>query len=296
MTEQRTVLGRGLSALLPGADTSETIVSPMAGDLVMVPLEQIQAADQQPRSHFDAERLDELAQSIKQDGLLQPIILRLVGARQFTIIAGERRYRAAHRAGLHEVPAIIKETSAAKAYEWAIIENIQREDLNPLEEARAYKTLKETLNCSQESLADRLGKTRVTIANSLRLLKLPSTVRQYIEGGELSAGHARAILMAPKQVQIPLARRAAEEGWTVRRTESEARQLSNALNTEKDDSGRPNRQRGHEAVEAQLRAAIGAPIKVRQRKGKGSIEIRFHSFEELERLIDIFSSLGDETV
>jgi len=294
MTQQRTVLGRGLSALLPAADPDTPTVNPADGHLVMIPLEHIQAAENQPRTHFDADRLDELATSIKRDGILQPIILRMVDVDQYTIIAGERRYRAAHRAGLHEVPAIVKETSAAKAYEWAIVENIQREDLNPIEEGRAYKTLKETLDCSQEQLAERLGKSRVSIANSLRLLKLPSAVRRFIEDNVLSAGHARAILMAPKQVQIPLAKRAAEEAWTVRRTEEEARLLNESQRNATAETRPKSKSRGHEAVEAQLRAAIGAPVRVKQNKGKGKIEIRFHSFEELERLIDIFATIGEQ--
>jgi ParB family chromosome partitioning protein len=291
MNQKRTVLGRGLSALIPTNDANES-AAPSTDGLVMVPLEHIQAAPQQPRTHFDSERLDELAKSIQRDGLLQPIVLRLIHDNEYTIIAGERRYRAAHRAGLHEIPSIIKETTAAQAFEWAVIENIQREDLNPIEEAEAYKLLREATSCSQEELATRLGKSRVTIANSLRLLKLSTAIQQFLETGVLSGGHARALLMAPKQVQLVLARRAVDESWTVRKTEEEARRhaQSDEVNipqiTEK--SARRN-----EAVEAQLRAAIGAPVRVVQKKGKGRIEVRFHSFEELERLIDIFSTFSD---
>jgi ParB family chromosome partitioning protein len=222
MTQKRTVLGRGLSALIPTEDSVQPTTDTIDG-LVMVPLEQIQAATKQPRTHFDSTRLDELAQSIKREGLIQPIVLRLMDENEYTIIAGERRYRAAHRAGLHEIPAIIKETTAAQAFEWAVIENIQREDLNPIEEAQAYQLLKESTQCSQEDLANRLGKSRVTIANSLRLLKLSGAIQQFLETGELSAGHARALLMAPKQVQLSLARRAVDESWTVRKTEEEAK-------------------------------------------------------------------------
>jgi ParB family chromosome partitioning protein len=258
----------------------------------MVPLEQIQAATKQPRTHFDSTRLDELAQSIKREGLIQPIVLRLMDENEYTIIAGERRYRAAHRAGLHEIPAIIKETTAAQAFEWAVIENIQREDLNPIEEAQAYQLLKESTQCSQEDLANRLGKSRVTIANSLRLLKLSGAIQQFLETGELSAGHARALLMAPKQVQLSLARRAVDESWTVRKTEEEAKRLHEA-DTAPADVSPAKTPRRNEAVEAQLRAAIGAPVRVVQKRGKGRIEVRFHSFEELERLIDIFSTVHD---
>ena len=291
MTQKRTVLGRGLSALIPTQDSTQSSHDTNNG-LLMVPLEQIQAASKQPRTHFDSTRLDELAQSIKQEGLLQPIVLRMMDENEYTIIAGERRYRAAHRAGLHEIPAIVKETTAAQAFQWAVIENIQREDLNPIEEAEAYQLLKESTDCSQEELAKRLGKSRVAIANSLRLLKLSSAIKQFLENGELSAGHARAILMAPKQVQLSLGRRVVDEGWTVRKTEEEAKKLTEAQTSDA-QSRPPKTPRRNEAVEAQLRAAIGAPVRVVQKKGKGRIEVRFHSFEELERLIDIFSTFQD---
>lgn len=290
MTQSRTVLGRGLSALIPTSDQPDT-ASPIKTGLVMVPLEQIQAAPKQPRTHFDAEKLDELAQSIARDGLLQPIVLRLVDDDEYTIIAGERRYRAAHRAGLHEIPALIKETTAAQAFEWAVIENIQREDLNPIEEAQAYQLLKEASGCSQEELAQRLGKSRVAVANALRLLKLSNAIKRYLEQGDLSSGHARALLMAPTQTQLGLAKRAVEESWTVRKTEEEARRLAQGHKDDAVKSTSPTRR--NEAVEAQLRAAIGAPVKVVQKKGKGRIEVRFHSFDELERLIELFSTVSD---
>lgn len=291
MTHKRTVLGRGLSALIPTDEGTQP--TPVTTDgLVMVPLEHIHAAPKQPRTHFDSTRLDELAQSISREGLLQPIVLRVMDDNEYTIIAGERRYRAAHRAGLHEIPAIIKETTAAQAFEWAVIENIQREDLNPIEEAEAYQLLRESTGCSQEDLAKRLGKSRVTIANSLRILKLSNAIKQFLENGALSAGHARALLMAPKQVQLSLARRAVDESWTVRKTEEEAKKLNEAQPGDLPDTPVKNHRR-NEAVEAQLRAAIGAPVRVVQKKGKGRIEVRFHSFEELERLIDIFSTFND---
>ena len=293
MTQKRTVLGRGLSALIPDAQEDHA-PNNKDGDLVMVPLDHIQAASTQPRTHFDSTRLDDLAQSIARDGVLQPILLRLVDTEQYTIIAGERRYRAAHRAKLHEVPAIIKETTATQAFEWAIVENIQREDLNPIEEAIAYQTLKDTASLSQEQLAHRLGKSRVAIANTLRLLKLPTTIRAFIESGELSAGHARAILMAPKQVRLPLARTIVEEGWTVRKSEAEAKKLAEGANATTEEKLPPKTSSRNQAVEAQLRAAIGAPIKVLHKKGKGKIEVRFHSFDELERLIELFSTLSEE--
>ena len=230
MNKQRTVLGRGLSALIP--TTEDTDKTAMTDNVHLVPIENIQAAQLQPRTNFEPEKLEELASSIRKDGILQPILLRTIGENAYEIIAGERRYRAAHRAGLHELPAVIRETTAAQAFEWAMIENIQRQDLNPIEEAQAYETLKDTLKCSQEALAQRVGKRRVTIANSLRLLQLSSTVRKFIEDGLLTAGHGRALLMAPKQVQLPLARQAVEESWTVRKLEDEAKRLSEAQSAE----------------------------------------------------------------
>ena len=287
MTQSRTVLGRGLSALIPTNDKLEEQSHAQAG-LVMVPLEQIQAAPKQPRTHFDADKLDELAQSIARDGLLQPIVLRLVDDNEYTIIAGERRYRAANRANLHEIPAIIKETTAAQAFEWAVIETFTGSQSHRRVQAQQLPAMS---GCSQEELAQRLGKSRVAVANALRLLKLSSAIKRYLEQGDLSSGHARALLMAPTQTQLGLAKRAVEESWTVRKTEEEARRL--AQGAEQDAAPPTKSARRNEAVEAQLRAAIGAPVKVVQKKGKGRIEVRFHSFEELERLIDLFSTMSD---
>jgi len=291
MTKQRTVLGRGLSALIPDANGFQTDESKKSVDLI--PLEYIQAAQLQPRTHFEAEKLEELAQSIRKDGVLQPILLRTLAENSYEIIAGERRYRAAHRAGLHEIPAVVRETSAAQAFEWAMIENIQRQDLNPIEEATAFQTLKDALQCNQETLAERLGKNRTTIANSMRLLNLSSTIRSFIEDGRLSAGHGRALLMAPKQVQLPLAKRAMEDNWTVRRLESEAKSLTEkTAPIEQDPKPHPIPFR-NAPLEAQLRAILSAPVKVVNRSGKGRIEIRFHSFEEMERIVATLSTISD---
>ena len=217
--------------------------------------------------------------------------MRLVDDNEYTIIAGERRYRAAHRANLHEIPAIIKETTAAQAFEWAVIENIQREDLNPIEEAQAYQLLKEASGCSQEELAQRLGKSRVAVANALRLLKLSSAIKRYLEQGDLSSGHARALLMAPTQTQLGLAKRAVEESWTVRKTEEEARRL--AQGAEQDAAPSTKSARRNEALKRNLELLLAPPSKLFRKKGKGRIEVRFHSFEELERLIDLFSTMSD---
>ena len=290
MNKQRTVLGRGLSALIP--TTEDTDKTAQTDNVHLVPIENIQAAQLQPRTCFETEKLEELASSIRKDGILQPILLRTIGENAYEIIAGERRYRAAHRAGLHELPAVIRETTAAQAFEWAMVENIQRQDLNPIEEAQAYETLKDTLKCSQEALAQRVGKRRVTVANSLRLLQLSSTVRKFIEEGLLTAGHGRALLMAPKQVQLPLARQAVEESWTVRKLEGEAKRLSEAHNADPLEK-KPAKPNHNHPLEAQLRAILSAPVKVVQKRGKGRIEIRFHSHEEMYRIVDFLSKHAD---
>ena len=282
----RTALGRGLSALIPDAQPPEDASND--GGIVNLPLSQIRAADQQPRSRFDDQALRTLADSIEHDGLLQPIVVRKTGTESYTIIAGERRYRASKLIGLTTVPTLIRQTDDEQSYELALIENIQREDLDPLEEAEAYRYLADEHGMTQAQIAKRVGRDRVTVSNSMRILKLPALVREHIASGLLSAGHARAILSAPEAEQVGLAQRAIEAGWSVRKTEGEAKKLKTPP-TPPQGTAAPTPHRGHEVVEAQLRAALGAPIKLVNKKGKGRIEIRFHSPEELERLIDILA-------
>lgn len=294
---RRPVLGRGLSALIPGAAPSAP--GPRTG-IRTLPLAQIQAARQQPRTAFDADRISALAASIEADGLLQPIVVREVGADRYEIVAGERRYRASKQVGLESVPVVIREASDAEAYELALVENVQREDLGPLEEAEAYRYLAEEHGMTQERIAQRVGRDRATVSNALRLLKLPEAVRELVASGALTAGHARAVLTAPDEAQVALAQQAVAEGWSVRETERRAREAKEgppaapeAAAPDAAAKAKPAlpRSAATEAVEAQLRAALGAPIKLVNKKGKGRIEIRFHSLEELERLIDLMSGL-----
>ncbi len=284
---RRPALGRGLSALIPGANTR---AEENRHGIQTVPLEQVQPARNQPRTAFDAERITALAASIEADGLLQPIVVRQDGPELFSIIAGERRYRASREAGLTSVPVVIRDVTDAEAYELALIENVQREDLGPLEEAEAFRYLADAHQMTQEQIARRVGRDRATISNALRLLKLPAAVRALVEAGALSAGHGRAILTAPPADQEALAQLAVAEGWSVRETERRARAAK--------EKSQPAPKKGPDmpsasvrAVESQLRAALGAPIKLVNRKGKGRIEIRFHSLDELERLIDLISAL-----
>ncbi len=282
---RRSALGRGLSALIPDADkpTSE----PDAGGTTL-PLDQIKVARVQPRTLFKQDRIDALAESIQKDGLLQPIVVRRVGQKTFTIIAGERRFRAATQAGLKRVPVTILDVTESEAFELALIENIQREDLNPIEEAEAYEYLSKESGLSHENIAKRVGRDRVSVTNTLRLLKLVASVRQIVSDGHLSAGHARALLMAPVEYQAVLAERAVKEGWSVRQTERTAKAAKNeGESAVKVSTPSP----AHRQVEDQLRTALGAPVKLINRKGKGKIEIRFHSLDELDRLIDLMATL-----
>lgn len=293
-TPRRPVLGRGLSALIPG---DEPPAPPAA-----LPVHQIRPASHQPRTAFDDDRIAELAASIAANGVLQPILVRrrAAGAAGYEIIAGERRYRAALRAGLAEVPVVVREVADDLAFELALVENVQREDLNPLEEALAYRHLVEAGGFTQEEVARRVGKDRVTVANALRLLKLPPPILEQVAAGELSAGHARAILTCsdPAQ-QLELARQAAEGGWSVRETERQARALREPPpETHTTEPATPTEPPEHPppsaatlAVEAQLRALLGAPVRLLHRGGQGRIEIRFHSLDELERLLGLFSQL-----
>lgn len=291
-SSRRPVLGRGLSALIPSAAEE---APPAAGGVRMMPLAQIEPARQQPRTAFDEERIATLAASIEADGLLQPIVVRSLGGERYEIVAGERRYRASKRVGLEAVPVVVREASDAEAYELALIENVQREDLGPLEEAEAFRYLADEHGHTQEQIAQRVGRDRATVSNALRLLKLPEEVRAWVASGALSGGHGRAILTAPSEVQVELAQLAVTEGWSVRETERRARAAKaepEAAPAKAGSKAAPlPRSAAAEAVEAQLRAVLGAPIKLVNRKGKGRIEVRFHSLDELERLIDLLSGL-----
>ena len=281
---RRSALGRGLSALIPEASEPN---ADERGQVQHLPIEQIRAADTQPRTEFDQDRIDSLSASITADGILQPIVVRRVGQSTFTIIAGERRYRASKQAGLTHVPVIIRDVTEGEAYELALIENVQREDLNPIEEAEAYGYLASEREMSHEAIAKRVGRDRVTVSNGLRLLKLRPSVRKRIADGVLTAGHGRAILMAPPEHHESLAAAVVKGAWSVRKTEAEAKSLKSPETVTQPEA--PSL--AHRAVEDQLRGALGAPVRLVNKKGKGRIEIRYHSVDELERLIEMLSTL-----
>jgi ParB family chromosome partitioning protein len=251
--------------------------------LLSVAIEKVQPNDRQPRTHFDAQALDELAQSIRENGILQPILVRRAGD-EYQIVAGERRWRAAQRAGLHEVPVIVKELDESTAFALALIENIQRQDLNAIEEAQAYERLIDEHEFTQEALAQRVGKDRSTITNSLRLLKLPERVRNFVVQGQLSMGHARALLGLEDEKQIEKAAiELVHNGGSVRDAEKLVARLKAG------DDGKPaKKQPTAEAIALvdTLQSALGTRVRLIETQGKGRIEIDFHSLDELDRLVD----------
>ena len=275
---KRTGLGRGLESLIP-TETEPPVDNPYQ----MIPVDQIEANPDQPRSRFDDEALEELAASLKEVGVLQPIVVRS-GDEGFILIAGERRWRAARRAGLHEIPAVLRESTGDSTLVEALIENVQRQDLTPLEEAHAFSDLLENYGMTQEQVADRVGKSRPTISNTLRLLLLPEAVQELVDSGELSAGHARALVgLEDEKYSVHLAKKAVSEGWSVRQMEDAVR-LRKGTTVPASNSVRQLRPVEIIELEKRLSDRLGAAVKINYRNEKGKLEIRFGSLEELERL------------
>jgi ParB family chromosome partitioning protein len=280
---KRRALGRGLDALLPAAAPA---AAPAYGDrsVFTCPIEKIIPQKGQPRQRFDAQKLDELAQSIREHGLIEPLVVRRVpGADQFELIAGERRWRALQRAGLREAIVVVKDVSPEAAFELALIENVQREDLNAIELAEAYERLLHDHGYTQEALADRVGKDRTTIANVLRLLKLPAGVRARVVSSQLSEGHARALLGAGSAAAIEqLAERVVRGGLSVRATEALVRAHASAGGSGRDAKKSPSVR----DLEQRLARALGTKVEVRDRGNKGELVIPYADLDALDRLID----------
>jgi ParB family chromosome partitioning protein len=251
-------------------------------------IEELTPGAGQPRHVFDEEKLEELAQSIRELGVLEPILVRKKPGGGFDIIAGERRWRAAQRAGLFDVPVVVRELTDAQAFEAALVENIQRADLNPIETARAFQRLLDEHRHTQETLATRVGKDRSTVANALRLLKLPSAVLDLIETGQLTEGHGRALLAAVEpNAMLKLARNAVEKGWSVRETERAARFVGEQ-NKNKAGDKPAGKSANVRDLETRLAKSLGAKVQVADRNGKGNIQIAFTSYDELDRLLEKF--------
>ena len=274
-------LGRGLDGLLPAAPPpSERSSKNNAA------IEDLQPGRMQPRARMDAEALAELAASIREHGVLEPILVRNHSGGGFEIIAGERRWRAAQQAGLKEVPIFVHDLGDEAAFEAALVENLQREDLNPMETARAFQRLVDDYGYTQETIATKVGKERSTIANALRLLKLPQEVADLVEDGALSEGHARALLSAPSvSTMKKLARSAVSKGWSVREAERQARRQARG-------DGPPTTKKATKSanvrdLEQRLSRALGSTATIQESgKERGQIRINYASFDELDRLID----------
>ena len=286
MTTRRSGLGRGLESLIPIDPASASGVG--VGGLVQVPVDRIKTNPDQPRVRFDDDSLEELAASMKEVGVLQPIVVT-GGDEGYVLIAGERRWRAAKRAGLAVIPAVVREATGTSTLVEALVENVQRQDLTPLEEAHAYQHLLENYGMTQEQVAVRVGKSRPTIANTLRLLQLPKEVQELVESGELSAGHARALVgLEDEAYATHLAQRAVDDGWSVRQIEDAVRARKAA---ERREPTGVRQLRPVEIIELEKRLTdrLGAAVKINYRNEKGKVEIRFASLAELERLYRMFS-------
>ncbi len=298
---KRRGLGRGLDALLAGSKDPQPInprdssaasarTRPPGSGLAEVPLEQVFRGQFQPRRHFDEEALDELAQSIRSQGLMQPIILRSRPAGGYEIVAGERRWRAAQRAGLAVVPAVIREVDDEHAMAMALIENIQREDLNPLEEAVAMQRLRDEFELTQQQIADMLGKGRVSVANTLRLLNLAPATRLMLERGDLEMGHARALLSLDPSAQNALATEIVDKGMSVRQAEARVRSLLGAQNGKRPQAAAATvrtKDADTRLLEQRLSEQLGAPVSIdSDTKGRGRLVISYASLEALEGILD----------
>ena len=285
----RNALGRGLTALIrepePTAQPSApAAVPPVSSGLQQVDIDLVEPSPYQPRMRFREEALDELARSIAKSGIIQPLVLRPVGQR-YQLIAGERRWRAAQRAGLQRVPAILREVSEEQALELTLVENIQREDLSAIEQARAFQRLMDEFHLTQEDVADRTGKDRTTVANAVRLLKLEAVIQDLIEEGKISAGHGRALLaIADPKARMALAQRAARGGLTVRQIE---RLASRRARTKKDAMGLLADPNIRAAIE-ELQRALGTRVTLRPPRGKipGQLGIEYYDEKQLMGLYE----------
>ncbi len=295
--KQKRALGRGLSALIPQAAPPPSAAAvavvvppeppaPPKGSVLKLPIEAIHRDTLQPRRHFDEEKLRELTESIKAQGVLMPVLVRKDGD-GYKIIAGERRWRASQLAGLHEIPAIVREVTEVEAFELALVENLQRADLNPMEEAEGYHRLVEEFGLTQELVAQRVGKERSTVANALRLLGLPPEVKEMVAVGNLSAGHARALLGVPRIPEMTeLAQQVAARKLSVRDTEKLVQQ---AKGTKAKDSGKPQKQSPQvKALTEELQRILGTKVRlVEKSSGKGTIEVDYFSYDDLDRILKV---------
>jgi len=289
MSDKRNPLGRGLNSLIPAArSVASPAAQPQPGEAVReLAVDQIEANPYQTRTHVDEVALNELAASIKAQGVLQPIVVRHMGeGKKYQLIAGQRRWLASQRAGRITVPAIVRQVSNEQAMELTIIENLQREDLNPIEQARAFERLAREFSLTQEQMAQKTGKDRSSIANYLRLLKLPPEIQQDVDRGKLTMGHAKALMMLDSpEAMLRLAIRVAEKGLSVRQTEEI---VHAALHPAERPARKPEREVDPNVKEAEreLQRLLGCKVRIEDRKGKGSITIEYASLDDFDRVLE----------
>jgi ParB family chromosome partitioning protein len=276
-------LGRGLRALIPEAET------PVDGEIVEIPLGRIEPAPFQARREFDEDALAELAASIAEYGVMQPVVVRPLGGERYQLIIGERRWRASQQAGLEKIPALVRDADDLVSSEMMLVENLQREDLNPLEEANAYKRLTEEFQLTQEEIARRVGKSRPVIANSLRLLQLPEEILDLLNRGLLSAGHAKVLLgLETGARQSALAQQIVARKLSVRETERDAQRIQQVRAPHSAANAGPGRDVEMESLEERLRQILGTKVKISSGRRSGKIEIEYYTKDELNRLLEWF--------
>lgn len=310
--DKRKALGRGLGALIPNlpaavhqapvgvedvaaASSPSVLAKPQVArrDFFFCPIEEIAPSVDNPRQRFDEQRLEELAASIRAQGLVQPLVVRMrtpedkLGEGSFVLIAGERRWRASQKAGLKDVPVVVKDVSAAQAFELALVENLQREDLNPIEEAEAYRRLSDEFGYTQEELSRRVGRERATVANSLRLLKLPGKVRDQVATGQLAMGHARALLgLEDPHLIEENADQVIKKALSVRQTEDLVRRAQKPQAKDKPQKEEAKASSSVRAVEERLQRALGTRVSLRQKTAQsGVIEVQYLSLDQLDGLL-----------
>lgn len=289
---KRPALGKGIGALINSANRPATPNLDDSRRYFFCPIEELKPHGMQPRKTFDDARMAELAASIKEKGVIQPLVVRKLDD-HFQIIAGERRWRAAQKAGLKEVPVVIQDVSEDWALEMALIENIQREDLNPIEEAEAYRNLMESFDLSQEEVSKRVGRERSTVANMLRLLRLPDRVRGDVVGGQLSMGHARALLALDSEEDILEAReQVVQRQLSVRDCEALVKKIKNfGKPAKKVPAPAPEADPNLRQVEDKLKQVLGTQVKILAKGSGGKIEINFYDAGELDRLLELLGAI-----
>ena len=282
---KKLALGKGLSALIP----DESFNTDNKNSTLSISINKIKSDKDQPRKSFDSEKIAELTESIKTHGIIQPLILRKIDNDQYIIVAGERRWRAAKTAGLKEVPAIIMDLTEREILEISLIENIQRQDLNPIEEAIAYKKLIDDFKMTHEELSKRIGKSRTSITNTMRLINLDDRVQQYIIEGVISEGHGRALLgIKDFEIQYELAQQVIDEKLSVRELEKIIRRIIEP-NNRNSSSSKQELNPYYKEIKNQLQNYFGTKVNISNKNNKGKIEIEYYSEDDLQRILDIIN-------